>query len=103
MYTYRCFNTLIGGPLEDPNQVEDRIRQAQIAVLNPAVDPDVILGGEEPTGGLSFTKNCVVVKLRGRELADLSFVDLPGGLNQLRTGPAHIEERIHRYHCQHFR
>ncbi|CAE6440454.1 unnamed protein product [Rhizoctonia solani] len=67
-----------GGPLEDPNQVEDRIRRAQIAVLNPAVDPDVILGGEEPTGGLSFTKNCVVVKLSGRELADLSFVDLPG-------------------------
>ncbi|CAE6461571.1 unnamed protein product [Rhizoctonia solani] len=67
-----------GGPLDNPDLVEERIRQAQLAVLNPKVDPDTILRGEEPHDGLSFTKNCVVVKITGRELADLSFVDLPG-------------------------
>ncbi|KAJ1300015.1 hypothetical protein OPQ81_011849 [Rhizoctonia solani] len=67
-----------GGPLDDPNLVEERIKLAQLAVLNPHVDPELILRGEEPRGGLSFTKNSVIVKLSGRELADLSFVDLPG-------------------------
>ncbi|KAF8752604.1 hypothetical protein RHS01_07505 [Rhizoctonia solani] len=67
-----------GGPLDDPDLVEERIRLAQIAVLNPKVDPDTILRGEEPRDGLSFTKNCVLIKLSGHELADLSFVDLPG-------------------------
>ncbi|CAE6527265.1 unnamed protein product [Rhizoctonia solani] len=67
-----------GDPLEDPDLVEERIRLAQLAVLNPHIDPELILAGEEPQGGLSFTKNCVVVKLSGNDLADLSFVDLPG-------------------------
>ncbi|KAH7329757.1 P-loop containing nucleoside triphosphate hydrolase protein [Rhizoctonia solani] len=68
-----------GGPLDDPDLVEERIKLAQIAVLNPLTEPELILRGEVPSpGGLSFTKNTVVVKLTGRELADLSFVDLPG-------------------------
>ncbi|CUA70938.1 hypothetical protein RSOLAG22IIIB_09212 [Rhizoctonia solani] len=67
-----------GGPLDDPELVEERIKLAQVAVLNPHVDPELILRGDIPNGGLSFTKNAVVVKLSGRELADLSFVDLPG-------------------------
>ncbi|CAE7110326.1 unnamed protein product [Rhizoctonia solani] len=67
-----------GGPLDDPELVEERIKLAQVAVLNPHVDPELILRGEIPHGGLSFTKNAVIVKLSGRELADLSFVDLPG-------------------------
>ncbi|EUC61814.1 myxovirus resistance protein [Rhizoctonia solani AG-3 Rhs1AP] len=67
-----------GGPLDDPELVEERIKLAQLAVLNPHVDPELILRGEIPHGGLSFTKNAVIVKLSGRELADLSFVDLPG-------------------------
>ncbi|CAE6451057.1 unnamed protein product [Rhizoctonia solani] len=68
-----------GGPLDDPDLVEERIRLAQTAVLNPLTEPELILRGEEPPpGGLSFTKNTVIVKLTGRELSDLSFVDLPG-------------------------
>ncbi|CAE6363795.1 unnamed protein product [Rhizoctonia solani] len=67
-----------GGPLDDPELVEERIKLAQVAVLNPHVDPELILRGDIPPGGLSFTKNAVIVKLSGRELADLSFVDLPG-------------------------
>ncbi|CAE6461254.1 unnamed protein product [Rhizoctonia solani] len=68
-----------GGPLDDPELVEERIRLAQTAVLNPLSEPELILRGEEPPpGGLSFTKNTVIVKLTGRELSDLSFVDLPG-------------------------
>ncbi|QRV96043.1 hypothetical protein RhiJN_24061 [Ceratobasidium sp. AG-Ba] len=69
-----------GDPVHDPDLLEVRISQAQQAALHPRVDPSIFLnGGPGPEqGGLSFTKNRVIVKVSGDQLADLSFVDLPG-------------------------
>ncbi|KAG9073799.1 hypothetical protein FRC06_011147 [Ceratobasidium sp. 370] len=68
-----------GDTLEDADLVEERIKQAQLAVLNPRIDRAVFLRGDPgPPGGLSFTRNRVVVRISGQDLADLSFVDLPG-------------------------
>ncbi|QRV96048.1 hypothetical protein RhiJN_24066 [Ceratobasidium sp. AG-Ba] len=68
-----------GDSMEDPDQLEERIKQAQLAVLHPKTDPAVFLNGDGPKeGGLSFTKNRVIIKVSGDQLADLSFVDLPG-------------------------
>ncbi|KAG8679917.1 hypothetical protein FRC09_018622, partial [Ceratobasidium sp. 395] len=67
-----------GETITDPELIEDRIKQAQVAVLHPHLDPQIFLSGDPgPGGGLSFTRNRVIVKISGRELADLSFVDLP--------------------------
>jgi hypothetical protein len=73
------------GPLiTEKGDVEERIRRAQRAILNPSVGPDVFLMGPdgEPDGRpeLSFSKNCVSLELSGPDLTDLSFCDLPGML-----------------------
>ncbi|KAF8323493.1 P-loop containing nucleoside triphosphate hydrolase protein [Cantharellus anzutake] len=72
------------GPLiTNPADVEDRIRRAQIAVLNPDLDsvdfPTSFLHGDIPeTRTVSFSPNCISLKVRGPDIVDLSFVDLPG-------------------------
>ncbi|KAJ8474633.1 hypothetical protein ONZ51_g7084 [Trametes cubensis] len=72
------------GPLiTEKTRVEDMLRRAQAAVLRPDLDPATFLGsepghqlpGKKP---LKFSKNVVCVELAGPDLADLSFVDLPG-------------------------
>ena len=64
-------------------EVEERIRRAQRAVLNPDSPPEYFLnGGVTATGGGShttFTMNCVILKISGPDVVDLSFCDLPGG------------------------
>ena len=74
-----CFGPLI----TEKAEVEDRIRRAQLAVLNPNKPPDDFLGalGDIDSGVKnenSFTSNVVSVRVSGREMDDLSFVDLPG-------------------------
>ncbi|KZT07896.1 uncharacterized protein LAESUDRAFT_811749 [Laetiporus sulphureus 93-53] len=77
-----------GDAITDKTQVEPMLRRAQAAVLYPHVDPATILtstmdrlsgqlgfGGKKP---LLFSKNAVCIDLAGPELTDLSFVDLPG-------------------------
>ncbi|KAH9937926.1 P-loop containing nucleoside triphosphate hydrolase protein [Epithele typhae] len=76
------------GPcLTDKNEVEPMLRRAQAAILNPHMpaasfvnmdNADIggaSVGGKKP---LAFSRNIVCVELSGPELADLSFVDLPG-------------------------
>ncbi|KAI6137166.1 hypothetical protein F5141DRAFT_1060052 [Pisolithus sp. B1] len=67
-----------GEVLSSKSEVEERIRRAQWAILNPRMDPEIFLRGatvdEDET---SFTRNHISLAISGRDLADLSFVDLP--------------------------
>ncbi|KAF9222329.1 hypothetical protein BS17DRAFT_881158 [Gyrodon lividus] len=69
-----------GAPITAKSLVEDRIRRAQLAILNPSVDPNKYLHGEDISDAneVSFSRNYVSLEISGRDLADLSFVDLPG-------------------------
>ncbi|KIO06579.1 hypothetical protein M404DRAFT_138011 [Pisolithus tinctorius Marx 270] len=70
-----------GDPISDKVHVEERIRRAQCAILNPNTDHEKFLEVVKvPSGGneTSFSRNYVSLEISGRELADLSFVDLPG-------------------------
>ncbi|KIM52928.1 hypothetical protein SCLCIDRAFT_32268 [Scleroderma citrinum Foug A] len=81
-----------GDPVtSDKSDVEERIRRAQRAILNPSMGPKTFLEcvhvWENET---SFSRNYVSLEISGKELADFSFVDLPGlvaGVGQ--AGHAH--------------
>ncbi|KAI9431841.1 hypothetical protein F5148DRAFT_1155063 [Russula earlei] len=69
-----------GDPIFDKHLVTERIRRAQSAILNPATPPTTFLN--ESTDDLeerqlSFSSNSVCLEIRGRDIDDLSFVDLP--------------------------
>jgi hypothetical protein len=71
-----------GPPITDKADVEDRIRRAQRAILNPGINAQKFLHELEDQAAeqaeLSFSKNCVSLEISGKDVADLSFVDLPG-------------------------
>ena len=72
-----------GDVIYDKAEVEDRLRRAQRAILNPRMRSDHFLTREsdeetEPEGQLTFSSNCVELRISGPEVADLSFCDLPG-------------------------
>ena len=63
------------------SEVEGRIRRAQLAILNPSKQAKDYLTAEEWELGqpeLTFSKDCVSLAITGPDVADLSFVDLPG-------------------------
>jgi hypothetical protein len=66
----------------EKSKVEDRIRRAQLAILNPSKPTkDFLTANEDSEFGdpeLSFSKDCVSLDIRGPDVADLSFCDLPG-------------------------
>lgn len=72
------------GPLlVDKAQVEPLLRRAQAAILSPNTPAStfVTMGDDQLKANRSampFSRNVVCVELSGPELADLSFVDLPG-------------------------
>jgi hypothetical protein len=78
-----------GEVIQDRNQVELRIKQAQAAILNPRLNTLEFLSfgvnelKEITKGvfGLPFSKNVVCVELEGPDLPNLSFIDLPGMLS----------------------
>ncbi|KAI6160830.1 P-loop containing nucleoside triphosphate hydrolase protein [Pisolithus thermaeus] len=70
-----------GDAISNKVHVEERIRRAQRAILNPNTDYKKFLKSYEvPSGAneMSFSRNYVSLEISGRELADVSFVDLPG-------------------------
>ena len=72
---------MFGGVIYDQSEVEDRIRRAQRAILNPKKLPKDFLDNEdeeELVSELNFSTNCVSLQISGPEVADLSFCDLPG-------------------------
>ena len=59
--------------------MEERIRRAQRAILNPGTSLSVFLSGADvEENEMTFSRNYISLELSGRELEDLSFVDLPG-------------------------
>lgn len=81
-------NEKFGSIITDKVEVEDRIRRAQRAILNPSRPWQTFLQGEddgvEPE--LSFSMNCVSLQISGPNIADLSFCDLPGLIANVRGG-----------------
>ncbi|KDR69881.1 hypothetical protein GALMADRAFT_128490 [Galerina marginata CBS 339.88] len=75
-------NQVFGDVIYDKTEVEDRIRRAQKAILNPGKPAKHFLDGdeddEEYESELSFSHNCVSLQISGPDVANLSFVDLPG-------------------------
>ncbi|KAH6910213.1 P-loop containing nucleoside triphosphate hydrolase protein [Coprinopsis sp. MPI-PUGE-AT-0042] len=88
-------NTTFGDVIRDKAQVEDRIRRAQRAILNPTKAPQVFLDDQEDQtfeDSLSFSSNCVSLKISGSGVADLSFVDLPGLIASVSSGKGHSSD-----------
>ena len=79
-------NEIFGDTIYDQSQVEERIRRAQKAILNPSRSSKDFLNNEEEDdliSELSFSTNCVSLQISGPEVADLSFCDLPGTLRYI--------------------
>ena len=70
-----------GDPIFDKTIVTDRIRRAQCAILNPETESDFFLDAPPEyleARDLSFSPNSVCLQISGKDVEDLSFVDLPG-------------------------
>jgi len=80
-------NVPFGQPITIPQDVEEQLRRAQRAVLNPGINSQRFLEDNHISqeNELEFTMNCVSVEIRGPELTDLSFCDLPGKLYVCNT------------------
>lgn len=76
-----------GDPIFEKSLVTERIRRAQCAILNPGTPYHHFL---EPSSDalekreLSFSSNSICLEICGRDVDDLSFVDLPGGQYECR-------------------
>ncbi|OCH91056.1 hypothetical protein OBBRIDRAFT_812350 [Obba rivulosa] len=74
-------NITFGEIIYDKEEVEERIRRAQRAILNPSTAWRHFLEDDDedvPNPELRFSLNCVSLQISGPDVADLSFVDLPG-------------------------
>jgi len=73
-----------GAPLTNPDDVEQRLRLAQLALLHPEMSTDFFLNTSNAsamqnlTGGKSFTDDCVTLHVVAADVTDLHFFDLPG-------------------------
>lgn len=79
---------MFGDIIYDKVQVEERIRRAQRAILNPEKPAKYFLESEDEdqhSAELSFSNNCVSLQISGPDVADLSFCDLPGKFAQTIT------------------
>ena len=79
--------TVFGDIITDKDDVEPALRRAQLAALNPSLSlSEVINATEEKLKDMmdqtvtkvAFTGDVVCIDLRGPELTDLAFIDLPG-------------------------
>jgi hypothetical protein len=74
-------NESFGPTIYNKIEVEERIRRAQRAILNPGTPYRQFLEGEDEDPKerqLTFSTNCVSLQINGAGVADLSFCDLPG-------------------------
>jgi len=72
---------VFGDPIFEKSLVTERIRRAQSAILNPGTPFDQFLGASPDAlekRQLSFSSNSICLEICGRDVDDLSFVDLPG-------------------------
>jgi hypothetical protein len=70
-----------GEPIFTKSLVTERIRRAQCAILNPHTPNEDFLEASPEIlelRELSFSSNSVCLEISGKDMDDLSFVDLPG-------------------------
>ncbi|KIL62477.1 hypothetical protein M378DRAFT_12811 [Amanita muscaria Koide BX008] len=85
----QAHNESFGSTIFDKREVEQRIRRAQRAILNPSKPrKDFLLGDDKDLSDheLSFSINCVSLQISGSDVADLSFCDLPGLIASVGVG-----------------
>jgi hypothetical protein len=69
-----------GDDITSKTAIEERIRRAQLAILNPSTPADDFLTNSLPysqTNESRFSKNSIILDISG-PVDDLAFVDLPG-------------------------
>ncbi|TFK68463.1 hypothetical protein BDN72DRAFT_769259 [Pluteus cervinus] len=80
-------NEPFGDPITEKSHVEERIRRAQRAILNPSTASHLFLTANDDTPNeRSFSKNRILLQISGPDVADLSFCDLPGLIASVSTG-----------------
>ncbi|KAJ7617206.1 P-loop containing nucleoside triphosphate hydrolase protein [Roridomyces roridus] len=82
-------NEPFGEAIYNKSEVEDRIRRAQRAILNPSKGVRSFLEGdadEDEAPEVSFSTNYISLQISGPEVGDLSFVDLPGLIASVSRG-----------------
>ncbi|KAN0060747.1 hypothetical protein ACQY0O_007405 [Thecaphora frezii] len=78
-----------GEPILDKANVEDRLRRAQLAILNPSTDAAAFLSADCDLNAkpkLGFSTNLVCIDITGPGVISLSFVDLPGFISNAAKG-----------------
>ncbi|KAG8913177.1 hypothetical protein FRC00_002894 [Tulasnella sp. 408] len=77
-----------GAVIYDKDEVTERLERAQLAILNPSARSESFLSGDyEPTAEtLTFSANCVCVRVAGPNVPDLYFYDLPGVIANVSDG-----------------
>ncbi|KAK4579939.1 hypothetical protein LTR86_000140 [Recurvomyces mirabilis] len=77
--------------IEDKGQLEDMLRRAQHAIVNPSRNPrDFRSGPYSETIEVGFSPNIVSLQIQGPGLSELSFFDLPGAINVEPNGEDHL-------------
>jgi hypothetical protein len=91
-------NVQFGQVIRDTKDVEERLRRAQRAILNPSIDSRQFLENTANVrNALNFSTNCVSLEIQGPDVTDLSFCDLPGELMSEETGsslPIYTHTRV---------
>ncbi|KAK0196875.1 P-loop containing nucleoside triphosphate hydrolase protein [Armillaria mellea] len=95
--------TPFGGLITDKSAVESLLRRAQLSVLNPGIPIEKILHApreeltkwsEQSQKVQPFSRNVVCVDLSGPELTDLSFIDLPGLIQNAESNIVRLVEDL---------
>lgn len=70
--------------LTSEKELEDTLRRAQLAILNPQDDPRSYVGidlSEEHPTKMLFSRNIICLDIQAPDLPELMFYDLPGCIN----------------------
>ena len=73
--------TPFGDTITSKLDIEERIKRAQLAILNPSIPANDFLTVELPFSRpieSRFSKNSIILEISGPAVDDLAFVDLPG-------------------------
>jgi len=74
------------GTVRNKNDLEDVIRAAQVATLDPGADPKKYMGVKVAAGPttVEFSPNLICLEISGPGLPNLTFYDLPGVIAQTK-------------------
>ncbi|KAH7099991.1 P-loop containing nucleoside triphosphate hydrolase protein [Auriculariales sp. MPI-PUGE-AT-0066] len=83
-------NVPFGEVMTDKDEVESRLRRAQLAILDPHSDHNKFLEIEDIESAVraqnGFSHNYISLQISGPDVPDLSFVDLPGIIASVKDG-----------------